>query len=276
MHAFVFAAGRGTRLRPYTDVTPKPLLEIDGEPILRRLLRAVADAGVERIVVVVGYRADEVVDRVGRSIDGVPIAYAHQRERKGLAHAVCRAAEDGYDVDLEAESPLESATAGASDAGRTTLPEPLPEDVLTVNGDNVFDDCTLSRLVERHREPGVDGTLLLDRVSRNEAEATARLDVASDGTVRAVDASVGDERRSDAASTYMAAGVQTHDAAELLSACRSVDRADSGEYELADALESLVDRNRYVGVELEGWHLNVNTPADLERARARFDADGSN
>ena len=283
MHAFVFAAGRGTRLRPYTDETPKPLLEVGGEPILRRLLRAVADAGVERIVVVVGYRAAEIVDRVGDSIDGVPIAYARQRERRGLAHAVCRAASDEYDVDLESLPSVPSAARAAggdgADDDRRRLPEPLPEDVLTVNGDNVFDGCDLSRLVERHREPDVDGTLLLDRVARNEAEATARLDVASDGTVRSVNASIADgasevDPASGSEPTYMAAGVQTHDAAALLAACRSVDRADSGEYELADALEPLVDRHRYVGVELEGWHLNVNAPAELERARARFD-DGS-
>lgn len=276
MHAFVFAAGRGTRLRPYTDATPKPLLGIGGESILRRLLRTVANADVERIVVVVGYRADQIVDRIGDSIDGVPIAYAHQRERKGLAHAVCQAVADGYDVDLESPPPPAGATAPADVQPR--LPPSVPESVMTVNGDNIVGDCDLSRLIERHREPGVDGTLLLDRISRNEAEATARLDIAADGTVRAVTASVGDERSVAGATSepgYMAAGVQTHDTAALLAACRSAERADSGEYELADALESLVDRNRYVGVELEGWHLNVNTPADLERARAHFDGRGA-
>ena len=45
MHALVFAAGRGTRLRPYTDATPKPMLEIDDKPLLERTLRTVVDDG---------------------------------------------------------------------------------------------------------------------------------------------------------------------------------------------------------------------------------------
>ncbi|SFC55446.1 glucose-1-phosphate thymidylyltransferase [Halobiforma haloterrestris] len=267
MHAFVFAAGRGTRLRPYTDETPKPLLEVGGEPILERSLRRLVDAGVDRFVLVVGYRREAIVDRVGESIAGVPITYAVQHERQGLAHAVRRAIVDGYDATL----PPMGAGWG-SDPDATSLPPSVPEDVVLVNGDNVFaDDCDLSRLVDRHRESGVDGVLLLDRVSRNEAEATAYCDLTSDGTVRSIDASVGGSAGSDDAAS-VAAGVQTHDTAALLSACLAVTRADSDgdEYELADALESLVDRRRYVGIELEGWHLNVNTPADLEAARRRL------
>ncbi|APW97973.1 nucleotidyl transferase [Halobiforma lacisalsi AJ5] len=271
MHAFVFAAGRGTRLRPYTDETPKPLLEVGGEPMLERSLRRLVDAGVDRFVVVVGYRREAIVNRVGESIAGVPITYAVQRERQGLAHAVRRAVVDGYDATL----PPMGAGWG-SDPGAISLPPSVPEDVVLVNGDNVFaDDCDLSRLVDRHRESGVDGVLLLDRVSRNEAEATAYCDLASDGTVRAIDASVGESTGGEDDAAYVAAGVQIHDTAALLEAFLGVSRADSDgdEYELADALESLVDRRRYVGVELEGWHLNVNTPADLEVARRRLGSE---
>ncbi|MXV63111.1 NTP transferase domain-containing protein [Natronorubrum sp. JWXQ-INN-674] len=255
MHALVFAAGRGTRLRPYTDETPKPLLEIAGEPLLVRTLRSVIDAGVEGVVIVVGYRGAEIIETIGDDIDGVPVSYARQDERNGLARAVCTAFEDGYGT----SSPLD---------GR-------PDDVLTVNGDNVFDaDCALSRLLEHHREPDVDGTLLLDRVARNEAETTARCALDDDGTVHSLEASLAEEGGgSSSGPSYIAAGVQTHDARELLAACRTVDRSESGEYELADALEMLVaDGARYVGIELEGWHLNVNTPADLERARRYFEA----
>ena len=258
MDAIVFAAGRGSRLRPFTDDKPKPLLKVGGEPLLARCLDALVTLDVDRIVLVVGYRADQIVEAVGDSYDGIPIVYAHQHERKGLAHAVCRAAEDGYGI---------SPSSLSSDTART-LPADVPADVLTVNGDNVFDDCALSRLRDRHADPDVDGTIVLDRISRNEATATARCELTDDGVVRSITASV------DAVGAepgYIAGGVQTHDFAALLEACLTIDRADSGEYELADALESLVARgSTYVGVELEGWHLNVNTPADLEAARKRF------
>ncbi len=236
MHALVFAAGRGTRLRPYTDDTPKPLLPVAGEPLLTRCLRPVVRAGVDAITIVIGYRGGEIRERFGDSFEGVPVSYARQEPREGLAHAAL-ASEDRV---------------------------PAGTDVLAVNGDNVF-ERTLSPLVDRHREPGVDGTVLLDRISRNEAETAAFCELADDGTIRSLEAAAG-----DAGTGYVAAGAGTH-TAELFDACRAVGRAESGEYELAAALEALVDRGRrYVGVELEGFHLNVNTPADLELARERF------
>ena len=259
MHALVFAAGRGSRLRPYTDATPKPLLEIDGVPLLERTLRSVGAAGIDMITIVVGYRAEAVREAIGTAVEGVPVSYAVQTERLGLAHAVRTAFEDGYGV---TEPDALSDTSGVGGDGD------LPTDVITVNGDNVFGpDCDLSRLCETHHEPAVDGTLLLDRVSRNEAEATARIDLADDETVRSLESATGTV--DGPTSGYIAAGVQTHDAHALYDACRRVDRAETGEYELTDALESLLaDGRRYVGVELEGWHLNVNTPDDLERARS--------
>lgn len=257
MHALVFAAGRGTRLRPYTDETPKPLLEVAGEPMLERTLRSVVAAGVERVTIVVGYRGADVVDAIGSTFAGVPVEYAVQDDRLGLAHAVRTAFEGGYGV---------TEPSGLSDTDN----DGVPGAVLTVNGDNVFaPDCDLSRLVERHHDPGVDGTLLLDRVSRNEAETTARCVLDDDGAVRSLAASSGETATHEPG--YVAAGVQTHDAHDLLEACLGVGPADTGEYELADALESLVDDgSRYVGLDLDGWHLNVNTPADLERARDRL------
>ncbi|ELY93978.1 nucleotidyl transferase [Natrialba hulunbeirensis JCM 10989] len=276
MHALVFAAGRGTRLQPYTDDTPKPLLEISGEPLLRRTLQTVTDSvsGIEQFTVLVGYRGDDIVDCIGKTVDGVPVSYAWQRDRKGLAHAVCRAAEDGYGVTLASDDDENEDGDGdedGEDKGTNVSDTAFPDDVLTINGDNAL-DCDLSPLVDHHREPGVDGTLLLDRVSRNEAEATALCSLADDGRIRSVESTLEREQTTG----YMAAGVQTHDGPALLEACRTVERADSGEFELTAALESLLtDGAQYVGVELEGWHRNVNTPADLERARERFEGRAS-
>src|SRR6516165_6895799 len=59
MNAVILAAGLGTRLRPYTLDTPKPLLKVRGRPILDWTLGALPPS-VDRVVVVVHYLADQV------------------------------------------------------------------------------------------------------------------------------------------------------------------------------------------------------------------------
>ncbi len=60
--AFVLAAGWGTRLRPLTDTCPKPLVSVQGRPMIDSILQALAHAGVEECVVNTHYKA-EVLER---------------------------------------------------------------------------------------------------------------------------------------------------------------------------------------------------------------------
>ena len=55
MRAIILAAGMGTRLRPLTLETPKPLIEINGESMIERQIRFIKEIGIEEIVVVTGY-----------------------------------------------------------------------------------------------------------------------------------------------------------------------------------------------------------------------------
>ena len=58
--AILLAAGRGKRQRPYTDVTPKSLLEVNGRATLGFVLRAVAKAGVERVCIVTNHLEEKI------------------------------------------------------------------------------------------------------------------------------------------------------------------------------------------------------------------------
>src|SRR6188472_2589755 len=80
------AAGLGTRLRPITDRWPKPILPVDGRPVVVTLLHGLADAGVARFVVVTGHLAEQVEELV----EPLPYAirFARQPEPLGSAHAV--------------------------------------------------------------------------------------------------------------------------------------------------------------------------------------------
>jgi NDP-sugar pyrophosphorylase family protein len=60
MDAMILAAGLGTRLRPLTYETPKPLVEVDGVPMLERVARRLLDAGADRLLVNVSHLSDQV------------------------------------------------------------------------------------------------------------------------------------------------------------------------------------------------------------------------
>jgi N-acetyl-alpha-D-muramate 1-phosphate uridylyltransferase len=89
----VIAAGLGTRLRPLTEHYPKPVLPLDGKPVVATLLRELAAAGCRDVTLVVGYRGEQVERLVGDGAGfGLTVRYARQEEPLGSAHAVTAAA----------------------------------------------------------------------------------------------------------------------------------------------------------------------------------------
>jgi len=73
--ALLLAAGSGCRLRPVTDDQPKCLTEIDGIPILERLVDCLCQQGFKRLVVVVGYLEHRIRDFLGDRRGGLSIEY---------------------------------------------------------------------------------------------------------------------------------------------------------------------------------------------------------
>ena len=235
MYAVVPAAGEGTRLRPLTESTPKGLLEVAGKPILSRCFDRLCEVDVEEIVVVVGYLGDQVVDYYGDAYRGTPIRYVRQHERKGLAHAIAQA-EDVVDGDF-----------------------------LVVNGDNVL-GTDLEAVLETQRRPDVDAALLVEEASLEVAATTGVLEVSDDGRVTGIT-----EKPEEPSSTLVTTGVYALSEV-IFEHCRTISPSARGEYELADAIDRLLEAGGVVEhVELEGWRVNVNRPADLEKASRRLE-----
>jgi len=93
--AVILAAGEGQRLRPFTVNRPKVMLFIAGKPILQYVIEALAQNGVRDIVLVVGYRKEQVLDYFGSGETfGVDLTYVTQERQLGTAHALAQAKGD--------------------------------------------------------------------------------------------------------------------------------------------------------------------------------------
>lgn len=90
------AAGEGSRLRPLTDVWPKPVLPIDGRPVIGTLLRELAEAGIESVYVVTGHLAGQVERLVGDGrAFGLAVRFVRQPGPLGSADTVLRSLRAG-------------------------------------------------------------------------------------------------------------------------------------------------------------------------------------
>jgi glucose-1-phosphate thymidylyltransferase len=222
---------------------PKPLLTVRGKPLLAHALDAVAPV-VDRAVVVVGYHGERVRDRFGQAYGGLELTYVEQPEQRGLADALGQAADavDGPFVHLNADNVFGPDPGGAAN---------------------------VRRLVERRRATDADAVLLVERVPRAVARRTGVVVTAEEkgGDGARVTGVV--EKPADPPSRL----VQTGSFAfrpTVFAACRRLDRADTGEFELSDAISLLAREGRVETVRLRGWRRNVNTPRDRAAVEARL------
>lgn len=94
MKAFILAAGRGERMRPLTDHTPKPLLDIAGRPLIEWHLQKLAAAGVREVVINLGWLGERIRSHLGEGQRfGLSIAYSNEgwpalETGGGLFHAL--------------------------------------------------------------------------------------------------------------------------------------------------------------------------------------------
>ena len=158
MQAVVMAAGEGRRMRPLTERWAKPVLPIDGRPVIGTLLRDLAEAGIERATVVTGHLAEQVEGLVGDgSAFGLAVSYVHQPEPLGSADAVLRAQQAGAGPPLVVTAAdtvfppgdvarflIEGAGADGAIAGRRepppSPPHRLPLGIVEGRVERVLDD----------------------------------------------------------------------------------------------------------------------------------------
>lgn len=146
MKAIILAGGFGTRLRPLTEETPKPLLPIKGKPIVEHVINNLKSHGITDIILSVGYKADQIKEHFS---DGSPL---------GVRISYC--AEDG---------PL--GTGGAI----KLCAKGLSSTFVAINGDNLA-DFDWTAMLEQHKETKAKITMALYPVDDVTQYGIAKLD----------------------------------------------------------------------------------------------------
>lgn len=163
IRAVILAAGRGERLRPLTDVVPKPLLPVLGQPVIERTLDSLAAIGCEAVAINLHHLGDKIAERLGERFDEMPITYSREESLLG--------------------------TLGALVKLRDFLQQ--AEVALVINGDSLC-RWPLKKLVSRHLKRGAKATLLITRRA-DPAAFGGGVTLGSDGEVRSFGREHGEE-----------------------------------------------------------------------------------
>lgn len=132
----IFAAGLGTRLRPYTNDRPKAMVEVGGLPMIAHQLLRLRNAGFIHVVINVHHYADQIIDYVtANSNFGLKVSFSDER---------------GLLLD----------TGGGI---RKALPLFDKESPILIHNVDIFSNANLSALYTNHKEDKVDGSLLVSR-----------------------------------------------------------------------------------------------------------------
>ncbi|MEM2963602.1 MAG: sugar phosphate nucleotidyltransferase [Candidatus Anstonellales archaeon] len=91
--AVVLAAGEGKRLRPLTYTRPKCMINLAGKPILRHVIENLKEVGVKRVVIVIGYKKERILEYFEKINLGIKIEFVVQKKRYGTAAAFLEARE---------------------------------------------------------------------------------------------------------------------------------------------------------------------------------------
>ena len=230
------AAGKGSRLGPFTYAIPKELLPVGEKAVIEHVVEAMTSAGIEEITVVISPHKHGLSDYLGSGKRfGVHFNYVVQDEQKGLADAV-----------LAGEHTIDGTFA-------------------VVLGDNYFEPKVfLEDMINFHCAEQADttvGVAEIQDVTRHgiiKPEGTRVIDIREKPSVQEADSNLG------------ALGAYVFDTT-IFDAIRATNPGKNGEYQLTDSIKiQILEGKSVLFKKIDGIHIDVGTPVDLMRANERY------
>jgi len=227
----ILAAGKGSRMYPFSNRFPKPLLPVCNKPLLEYHIEAMASVGIRDVFIVIGHHGFEIVEALNTGErHGVKLHYVDQEETIGIAHAVGK-------LESHLHSPF-----------------------LLFLGDIYFQTDQLNRMLETFAQGGSDAVLA---TKEEHDPAAIRRNFAviedKDGYVRRVI-----EKPRHITNTLKGCGLYLFDL-HIFDAIRRTPRtAMRDEYEITDSIQILIDDGFKVKSEcIVQEDINLTFPADL-------------
>lgn len=168
MQCVILASGRGNRMRPLTDTVPKPLVKVCDKPLLHHIVVDLPKE-IDKIIMVIGYKGEQIQEYFGSEFDGRTIDYVWQEKIDGTAKALilCKdKLEDKFLVmtadDLHGREALERALTHDLCALATPSDHPERFGVIELN-----EDGTMKTIIEKPQNPPTNlvstGVMVLDK-----------------------------------------------------------------------------------------------------------------
>jgi UDP-N-acetylglucosamine diphosphorylase / glucose-1-phosphate thymidylyltransferase / UDP-N-acetylgalactosamine diphosphorylase / glucosamine-1-phosphate N-acetyltransferase / galactosamine-1-phosphate N-acetyltransferase len=234
--AILLAAGRGTRLGALTAARPKPMVLVQGKPVLEHILLRLQQAGLTEFILVVGYRADVVQEYFGDGTRwGWRISYTFQPQPNGTGAALAQAS------DLAGSEPF-----------------------LASYGDILTDEANYRRLQDEYL--AAPCAALVGVNWQSDVSAGAAVYRESNRVIKVVEK----PPPGTADSHWNLAGVSIYSSA-IWTALATLQPSARGEYELTDAINSLITSGQEVrACEFSGFWSDIGTPQALRNVEQKL------
>ncbi|MFH1664412.1 MAG: sugar phosphate nucleotidyltransferase, partial [archaeon] len=244
MKAIILAAGKGLRMKPLTENTPKPLIELNGKSFIERQLTELNKAGITECIIVVGYLKEKIIKKFGKKFNKMKIEFAEQKEQKGTAH------------------------------GLNCAKDFIKKDFIQVNADLVFEAELIEELMKKKENvlvlreaENAEGKGLVEVQGKKVKKIIEKPSEEQEKEIRkkkpeTINEKTGKEPEKEFKENFVNCGIYKF-TPEIFPAIEKISLSSRNELELTDAINLLAEQGKVEWIEVKGKFFDIGTEKEL-------------